>query len=93
METKEKKEKLTKEELSRVRSIAGRKGGRKSGYGKGRAPTKTVTVRKADYDILVAYADLRQFPIAEGIHRLCVGLTKKYSELSAFAPASPASAS
>ena len=82
----DKKEKLTKEELSMVRSLAGRKGGSKSGYGKGRAPTKTVTVRKADYDILVAYADLRQFPIAEGIHRLCVGLTKKYDELKKFAP-------
>ena len=82
----EEKKKLTREELSRVRSAAGRKGGRKAGYGHGRAPTKTMMVRLPDYNILSAYADLRGFSLAEGIHRLCVGLTKKYDELKKFAP-------
>lgn len=76
------KKKITPEELSRIRSEAGRKGGRAAGYGNGRAPTKTITVREPDYHILVNYADAQQISIAETIHRICEGLKAKSPELS-----------
>ena len=78
---KTEKKKLTPEELSRIRSEAGRKGGRAAGYGKGRAPTKTMTVREPDYHIIVNYADAKQISIAEALHRICEGLKAKYPEL------------
>lgn len=62
--------------LSAKRSAAGRKGGRVAGYGKGRAPTKTLTVRKPDYDVIVALSDMRKVAIAEAIHILCTESTE-----------------
>ena len=79
------KKKLTPEELSAVRSRAGRlgglKGGRKKGSGNGRAPTKTLTAREPDYNILSAYANMRGIAIAEAVHLLCLGIAKKYPDL------------
>ena len=79
------KKKLTPEELSAVRSRAGRAGAaaRKArGECKGRAPTKTLTAREPDYNILSAYANMRGIAIAEALHLLCLGIAKKYPDLA-----------
>lgn len=72
---------LTPEELSRVRSAAGRKGGRKSGYGKGRTPVSQTCLRKMDHDVLQKYAAMKKVSLAESVHRICKSLVAKYPEL------------
>ena len=75
------KRKLSPEELSLVRSAAGRKGGLKSGYGKGRAPTRTATVRLHDYKVLVAYAGMKKSSIAGMFHLVAKSVVAKYPQL------------
>ena len=74
------KKKLTPQELSLVRSNAGRKGGRVSGYGGGRAPTKTMTIRQLDYEVITAYAKKLNYSIAEAIHKISKSITIKYPD-------------
>ena len=74
------KKKLTPQELSLVRSNAGRKGGRVSGYGGGRAPTKTMTIRQLDYEVITAYAKKLNYSIAETIHKISKSITIKYPD-------------
>jgi hypothetical protein len=74
------KKKLTPQELSLVRSNAGRKGGRVSGYGKGRAPTKTMTIRRLDYEVITAYAKKLNYSIAETIHKISKSITIKHPD-------------
>ena len=72
------KKKLSPTELVLARSIAGRKGGKKAGYGKGRAPTKTMTIRLLDYHVIVAYARELNVFIAEAIHRIAKAIVKNH---------------
>lgn len=65
------------------------RGGRKPGFvsprkgtGKGRAPMRSLSARKPDYDVLVAYADMAGIAIAEALHRICLGLVQKYPQLA-----------
>lgn len=73
------KKRVTQDELSRIRSAAGRKGGRKAGYGKGRAPTNTVTIRHGDYLVFNAYAGKRS--LAEMFHQIAKSIIAKHPEL------------
>lgn len=76
-----KKRKLTPEQLSFVRSQAGRKGGTKSGYGNGGTPTQQTCIRKMDHDVLKGYSALKNISIAETVHRLCRSLLSQYPDL------------
>lgn len=73
------KQKLSPEKLSLVRSAAGRKGGLKSGYGKGRAPTNTATIRRHDYLVFRNYAGKRS--LAETFHVIAKAIVAKHPEL------------
>ena len=81
MECWSKRQKLTPEELSHVRSMAGRKGGKRSGYGNGGTPVQQTCIRKMDHDVLAGYAKLKKISIAESVHRICKSLVAKYPEL------------
>lgn len=87
------KKKLTPEELSRIRSEAGKKGGakrklmgyagvgRKKGWTKDPAlkaiPSRTVTVREPDYQVFVRLAGAANKPIVEFMHNVAEGLKKR----------------
>ena len=73
------RQKKTAQEISAARSAAGRKGGRKAGYGKGRAPTNTVTMRRHDYLVFNAYAGKRS--LAETIHQIAKSILAKHPEM------------
>lgn len=73
------KDKPTREALSAIRSAAGRKGGRKAGYGKGRAPTNTATIRRHDYLVFQGYAG--NGSLAEMFHKLAKAILAKHPEL------------
>lgn len=75
------KKKLTPAELSAIRSNAGRKGGRKAGYGKGRAPTKCITVRMHDYDAFSRYSAGNRLSLAEQFHVITRQIVTKHPEL------------
>ena len=75
------KPKLSREELSRIRSEAGRAGGKKRHENaKGRFPTRTMTVREPDYNVISAVAEIRQCSLAEAVHRFCVGWLKNHPD-------------
>lgn len=79
------KPKLTREELSKIRSNAGKKGaarrialghnkgGRKKGWTKDPAlkaiPARTLTIREPDYQVVVKMANAMNLPIVEFMHR------------------------
>lgn len=79
------KPKPTREELSRIRSEAAKKGlaarkkagyanvGRKKGWTKDPAlkaiPARTLTVREPDYQVVVKMANAMNLPIVEFMHR------------------------
>ena len=87
------KKKLTKEELSRIRSEAARKGiakrkavgyagvGRKKGWTKDPAlkaiPARTLTVREPDYKGYVKLAGVKGCPIVEFMHIVADSLKAK----------------
>lgn len=75
------KKKLTPQELSLIRSNAGRKGGRTAGYGKGRAPTKTITVRQHDYEVFTAFAAMKKRSIAEQFHAIAKSMVDKTPQI------------
>lgn len=75
------KKKLTPQELSLIRSTAGRKGGRTAGYGKGRAPTKTITVRQHDYEVFTAFAAMKKRSIAEQFHAVAKSMVDKTPQI------------
>ena len=93
----------TKEELSRIRAEAGRKGaaalkasgnfrgGRKKGWTKDPAlkaiPAKTLTVREPDYQVYVKCAFAANVPIVEFMHLNAEALKKRNPQL--FAPDAP----
>lgn len=76
-----KRKKLSGDELSLVRSKAGKKGGSKSGYGNGGTPTQQTCIRKMDHDVLKGYAAMKKISIAETVHRVCKSLTVQYPNL------------
>jgi len=61
--------------------MAGRKGGRKSGYGNGGTPTQQTCIRKMDHDVLMGYAKAKNISMAETVHKLCKSLVAKYPSL------------
>ena len=75
------KKKLTPDELSLVRSEAGRKGGLKNGGGKGRTPTTTITVRLLDYRVFLSYAKSLKVSITESFHKTARAIVAKHPEL------------
>lgn len=75
------KARLSGIELSAKRSECGRKGGRPKGTGKGRAPTKQASLRLLDHTVLMAYAQMKNLPLVDAIHRLCKSLIKQYPQL------------
>lgn len=91
------KQKKTKEELSRIRSEAAKKGiaarkavgyagvGRKKGWTKDPSlkatPVKTLTVREPDYAVIVRCASFAQKPIVEFMHMNAEGLKKRNPHL------------
>lgn len=75
------KKKLTPQELSLIRSTAGRKGGRTAGYGKGRAPTKQMSVRLHDHKVFTEYSRKKGHAVAEQFHIIASEIVKKYPEL------------
>ena len=97
------KRKLTKEEVSKIRSENGRKGaetrkrlglchgGRKKGWTKDPAlkaiPAKTLTVREPDYQVYVKCAFAANVPIVEFMHLNAEALKKRNPQL--FAPDAP----
>ena len=77
-----KRPKLSGSELSKVRSEAGKKGGRPKGYGKGRSPTRQASLRLMDHQVLSAYSEKKQIPLAQTVHLLCRSLIKQYPDLN-----------
>ena len=78
---KEEKKKLTRAELSAIRSKAGKAGAKKRHENaKGRFPTHTTTIRKPDFDVLGALGDMRGYSRAEAIHQLCIGWIKNHPD-------------
>lgn len=91
--------KLSKEELSRIRSEAGRKGAQallksknfKGGRPKGssnknpvaREPSRTMTVRQSDYEVFVKCAFAANLPQVELLHRVAENLKAKNPQLFA----------
>ena len=78
---KRQKKKLSPAELSMVRSIAGKKGGKKAGYGKGRAPTKQMSVRLPDYKVFVGYSRKKNHAMAEQFHLVASQMLEEHPEL------------
>ena len=92
-----KKRKLTPEELSKIRSEAGKKGGAKRkllGYaGVGRkkgwtkdpslksVPVRTITVREPDYQVFVKLAFAANLPIVEFMHRIAEKMRERNQKL------------
>ena len=94
---KKDKPKLTKEELSRIRSEAGKKGAkstRERGHFKGgrpkgspnknpliRLPSKSLTVREPDYQVFVKCAFAANVPLVEFMHLNAEGLKKRNPQI------------
>lgn len=72
---------ITSAELSRIRSLAGAKGGASRGYGTGGTPMQQTCLRKMDHDVLKGYAEMKEISLAETVHRLCKSLIAKYPQL------------
>jgi len=95
---KSQKPRLTPEELSRIRSEAGRKGAqvtRERGHFRGGrpkgspnkdpgVPSRTLTVRQPDYDVFVRCANAADKPIVSFMHDVAESLKAKNPAL--FAP-------
>lgn len=93
----EPKNKLTREELSKIRAEAARKGiearkakgykgvGRKKGWTKDPAlkaiPARTLTVREPDYQVIRRFAFTKEVPIVEAMHKLATSILKNYPDL------------
>lgn len=73
--------KLTPAQLSLVRSKAGRKGGRAAGYGKGRAPTKQLSIRLHDYKVFCGYSQKNGLAFAEQFHVITRKIVANHPEL------------
>ena len=78
---KAQKPKKTAEELSLIRSESGRKGGKKAGYGSGRAETKQMSVRIGDWEMFGLFSKKMEVSMAEAFHRICVNIAKKHPDL------------
>lgn len=74
------KQKKTPEELSLIRSQAGRKGGRSLFRG-GRAPTKQMSVRLNDWEIFGRMAEKHGVSMSEAFHRICENIVKANPDL------------
>lgn len=81
------KRKKTKEEISLIRSQAGRKGG-KSLFRGGRSPTKQMSVRLEDWEFFGMFASSRKMSMAEVFHRICVGIRMDHPDLEKQSPIS-----
>ena len=75
------KKKLTPAELSLIRSKAGRKGGKAAGYGKGRAPTKQLSIRLHDYKVFSCYSQKNGLAFAEQFHVITRKIVANHPEL------------
>lgn len=94
---KAKKEKLTREELSRVRSENAKRGaetrkrlglcrgGRPKGSTKDPSlksiPPRSLTIREPDYHVFRKFAYQKEIPIAEAMHRVAASLLKNHPDL------------
>lgn len=95
--TKKPKQKLTREELSRVRAEAARKGiearravgykgvGRKKGWTKDPSlkaiPPRSLTVRDHDYQVFRKFAFKKEVPIVEGMHKIAASLLRNHPDI------------
>jgi len=68
-------------ELSHIRSLNGRKGGRPKGTGKGKEPTKQIQVKEIDHSVLSSYAQKKKTSISDTVHRVCKSLVCKYPDI------------
>lgn len=91
------KPKLTKEELSRIRSEAGKKGAAKTrerGHFRGGRPrgspnknpliglpSKSMNVREPDYNVFVRCAHAAEKPIVEFMHIVAEGLKRRNPQI------------
>lgn len=82
------KQKKTKEELSLIRSQAGRKGAiaKGSGYGTGGVPTCSMHVRREDYETFSRLAEKQRWSITETFHQMCVQILRKNPDLAKATP-------
>ena len=99
-----KKERLSKEELSRIRSENGKrgaetrkrlgkcKGGRPKGWTKDPAlkaiPARSLSIRQPDYEVFQKCAFAMEMPMVEFVHRVAESLKQKNAVL--FSPDAPA---
>ena len=78
------KRKKTKEEISLIRSMAGKAGAaaRGSGWGNGGTPTSAMRVRKIDYDVFSKFAAKQRLSMTELFHNMCVAIAQKNPDLA-----------
>lgn len=79
------KRKKTKEEISLIRSIAGKAGAaaRGRGWGNGRTPKITISVNEVDHVVFACYARINGLSITAAFHVVCEKLKDAYPKLSA----------
>lgn len=70
-----------REELSRKRAAAGRKGGLVRGYGKGPTPVRQMCVRAFDHAVFSAFALKKGASLAGAMHILASTLVKNQPDL------------
>lgn len=77
------KQKKTPEELSLIRSQAGKAGAvaRGSGWGKGRTPKITISVNEVDHVAFACYARLCGLSITSAFHSVCEKLKAAHPRL------------
>ena len=80
----EKKPKLTREELSAIRSAAGRKGGLARKRDENKVERVQMQVKRIDRDVLMRYAAKKGMTMTDAFHFL-------YSSMVALAPATMSS--
>jgi len=75
------REKKSAAEISEVRRKAAVKSVEvRRAKAKGRSPTKTLTCRPLDYEVIDALAKLRSITIVEALHRLCASWLKNHPD-------------
>ena len=88
------KEKLSKEELSRIRAENGKRGAEtrkrlgKCKGGRKAVPSRSVAIRQPDYEVFAKCAHAMDLPISEFMHKLAENLVAKNAVL--FSPDAPA---
>lgn len=78
---KRKRARLSHEEISRIRSESGRKGGLAKGYGHGSIPVRQMSVRHFDHAVFANFAHKKSISIAEAMHKLAATLIRNQPDL------------